>query len=266
MMKKLVLALMAGVVVAAAFTGVALAASPAQEGAGDAVVFHRKTPFFSLELIAEVLGMEPDALRAAFMDGQNLAEVIAEQGLDENDVLDALIAAAVERVNTAHAAGNLTDSQAEKLLERLENNDLGTAWMEKFPFRMTLRQKIIQRLRERPGLVLEDVAEALDIAPEELRKALAEGQTLGEFLEAEGIDATEAFEKVKAAGIVRFTQVVEQKKLAADRAEQILDKMGEDEYGAQMWERMLEWQGPRHRMPQVRPIDLRRIAGRFRRP
>lgn len=262
-MKKLALALLIGMVFAATFAGMAYTAELAVED--DGPIPRPKTPFFNLALIAEVVGMEPDVLRQAFADGQSLADVIADQGLDESAVLADLLAAAVGKVKAAHEAGILTDNQAEKLLKRLENSDFGTDWMDKFPFRPTLRQKIWNRVREHPGILLDDVAVVLDISPEDLRKALADGQTLRDILEAEGLDEEQAFESVKAALITRFEQVVENKKLAADRAEQILEKMGEDEFGIKMWERLLEWERPRQRQVWMRPA-LRRVVGRLRQP
>ena len=53
-----------------------------------------------LTTVAEVLGIEESALIDALRDGQTIAEVAAAQGVDVQDVIDALVADATERITT----------------------------------------------------------------------------------------------------------------------------------------------------------------------
>jgi AraC-like DNA-binding protein len=208
-----------------------------------------KQPFFKLEDIAEVLGMEPEALRDAFAEGQTLADVVESQGLDKEDVLADLIAFTEDKIKTAQDAGDITDEQAEKLLERFQDADIGTDWMDKVPVGHNFREGIMHRIREHPGIILEDIAAALGMEPAELREAFADGQTLGEIIESQGLDEDQVYEDVKAAIVARFEGVVEDKEAALKRAEKILEKMKEGDFGGAMWEKMLDWEGPRPRMP-----------------
>ena len=219
---------------------------------------------FRMETIAEVLDMDPEALKEAFSEGQSLAEVIESQGLDKEDVLADLIAFTKEKITAAQEAGDIEDDQAEKLLERLENTDIGTDWMDKVPLRPTVRERILDRVKEHPGIIFEDVATALGMEPAELRQAFADGQTLGDIIEAQGLDEAQVFEDVKAAIVARYEGVVEDKELALERAEKILEKLQQGDFGSAMWEKMLEWDGPRQRLPRRSNLPWR--VPRLRRP
>ena len=67
-----------------------------------------KPPFFELESIAQVLGMDVEVLKEAFADGQTLADVIESQGLEKEDVLADLIAFAEDKIKAAQEAGEIT--------------------------------------------------------------------------------------------------------------------------------------------------------------
>ena len=56
-----------------------------------------------LEAAAEAIGIEQDALRDALRDGQTIAEVAEANGVDVQVVIDAMVAAAQERIDEAIA-------------------------------------------------------------------------------------------------------------------------------------------------------------------
>ena len=74
-------------------------------------------PGEGLAAAAEVLGMEVDDLRAQLLEGATLAEIAGTQA---GDVVDALVADRVERLEAAVADGRLTQDEADERLADLE--------------------------------------------------------------------------------------------------------------------------------------------------
>jgi polyhydroxyalkanoate synthesis regulator phasin len=70
---------------------------------------------------AEALGLTPEGLFAELHAGKSMAEVAEAQGVDTETLGDALQAARVEAIQQAVEDGNLTQEQADRLLDRLEN-------------------------------------------------------------------------------------------------------------------------------------------------
>ena len=71
--------------------------------------------------IAELFGLEPDALRDLLQDGQSLADVATAQGVDVQTVIDTLVNAAKEHLDEAVTNGRLTQEEADaKLVEITE--------------------------------------------------------------------------------------------------------------------------------------------------
>lgn len=69
---------------------------------------------------ADLLGIEVDELRAAFDEGQTLADIATANGVDVQTVIDAKVAAKTERISTAVEEGRLTDAEAAEKLAELE--------------------------------------------------------------------------------------------------------------------------------------------------
>ena len=82
--------------------------------------------------IAGILGLEPEALRKAIVGGQSLSEVAADQGVDPQELIDAIVDAAEERVNGAVESGRIDREKADEILagtaekvEDLVNGEIG---------------------------------------------------------------------------------------------------------------------------------------------
>lgn len=63
---------------------------------------------------AELLGMEPEALRDRMMDGETLAEIAASEGVETSEVIDAIVNAI-----SNHAAEHDHEIDTESLTERV---------------------------------------------------------------------------------------------------------------------------------------------------
>lgn len=68
----------------------------------------------SLTTAAEVLGTSVDELRSALEGAQSLAEVAADNGVGKQTLIDALVAAASERLDDKVASGGLTQAEADE--------------------------------------------------------------------------------------------------------------------------------------------------------
>ena len=66
--------------------------------------------------IAEILGLEGSEMREALRNGSSIAELAEAQGIDSADVVDAIVARAEERLDTAVENGRIDDTQAAEML------------------------------------------------------------------------------------------------------------------------------------------------------
>lgn len=68
-----------------------------------------------LDVAAETLGLTEDELLTQLRDGATLAEIAADQGVDTQTLVDALVAAASERIDEAVADGRLDQDRADEM-------------------------------------------------------------------------------------------------------------------------------------------------------
>lgn len=83
-------------------------------GGGPGVLFDDQ-----LEVAAEVLGVEEADLREQLAGGATLAEVAEDEGVDPDEVVDALVESATERVEEAVDDGAIDEEQADRILDDL---------------------------------------------------------------------------------------------------------------------------------------------------
>lgn len=73
------------------------------------------------EAVQELLGLSADELREQLRAGSTLGDIATAQGIDPQDVVDAIVAEMTERVDAAVAEGRLdADAAAEKLADAQE--------------------------------------------------------------------------------------------------------------------------------------------------
>lgn len=71
-----------------------------------------------LGTVAEVIGITAEELRAELQDGSTIADVAEANGVDVDDVVDAIIAEKSERLDAKVEAGDITAEEAAEKLER----------------------------------------------------------------------------------------------------------------------------------------------------
>lgn len=72
-----------------------------------------------LEPAADYLGLEEDALRDRLFEGDSLAEIAEGEGKDVDELVEALVTAARERLDEAVEDGRLDDAELEEMAERI---------------------------------------------------------------------------------------------------------------------------------------------------
>ncbi len=72
------------------------------------------------EALGEALGLSVEELREGFAAGNSIADMAVAQGLDVDDVVDELVANAMERVDAALAEGKIDADRAAEITEGLE--------------------------------------------------------------------------------------------------------------------------------------------------
>jgi hypothetical protein len=73
-----------------------------------------------LETVATVLGISVEDLRTGLVDGQTIAEIATANGKTAEEVVDALVAEATERIGQAVTDGKLTQEEADVKLAELD--------------------------------------------------------------------------------------------------------------------------------------------------
>ena len=72
-----------------------------------------------LEPSADYLGLENDVLRDRLSEGDSLAEIAEAEGKEVDGLVDALLAAARERLDEAVEDGRLDEAEREEMVERI---------------------------------------------------------------------------------------------------------------------------------------------------
>ena len=167
------------------------------------------------DVVAEALGMTVDELREALAEGQTVAELAEAQGVALEDVADGLVADHSEQIQRAVEDGRLTQEEADeriaeleaRILEELESGELGGPGGPGGP----------GRPRGGHGDV---VAEALGMTVDELREALADGQTVAELVEAQGVALQDVADALVADHTEQIQRAVEDGRLTQEEADE----------------------------------------------
>ena len=71
----------------------------------------------ALTRLAEALGLTPDELASRLQEGEILAQIAREQGIPEEELVEAIVSPHADQIALRVKYGYLTESQAETLLE-----------------------------------------------------------------------------------------------------------------------------------------------------
>jgi len=144
----------------------------------------------SVEVLTETLGVSEEDLRDARSDGESIADIAEANGVAVDGVINALVADKMERM--AERADDL--AQGRELPTEAEVTERITA-------RVNGEAVEGRRGRGRNAFSTEAVSEALGLTPDELRDARADGESIAEVSEANGVDIDAVIDAVVATRV-----------------------------------------------------------------
>jgi len=140
-----------------------------------------------IEVAAQELGMEREALMERLCDGELLGDIAAEQGKTLHDLTEAFLTAQDEALTEAVDQGYFTQQRAtcglQQLRQRVERCLAGLGW-HRFPWRQ---------------VGLETVTELLGMTEEELHDELRQGKTIPGLAERQGVELAIVSEALQEA-------------------------------------------------------------------
>jgi uncharacterized protein YidB (DUF937 family) len=172
------------------------------EAAPDAAAARPHGPGVKLSVAAEAIGITEDELRTALEGGQSIAQVAEANGVDVQTVIDAMVAAGTERLETA--IDELPDRVAEAV-QREGLPDRGPGGPEGHG-------------RGHFGAGLDAAAETIGIESEELRAALEDGSTIAEVAESKGVEVQTVIDALVAEAETHLDEAVADGKLPEGQA------------------------------------------------
>jgi len=202
---------------------------------------------YNSEVVAEFLGMSLEELRAAHEAGKTIQDLLLEKDISEEDFRQAMLEDLKERLDSAVADGKLTQEQADRMLENMENRPLDGFGMPRPPVGNWDDRPFFgdfDRDYQRGGFLSDLLGMTLD----EIRQALKDGgKTIRDLFTEKGLTQDEVDSAMKSAMQERLQKAVEDGNLTQEQADTILDKAG---------------QGRNFRFPGMHPNR----GGRFKQP
>jgi hypothetical protein len=157
-----------------------------------------------LDAAASALHLTPEQLRQKLSDGKTtIADVAAQQHVDVNTVIDAMVNADRERI---------TNIVNNPLPQKLFMPGIGPS--DKVPFGPSIRFGIV-------GEGLDTAAQALGITPAELKSDLAKGMSIADIAKSKNIDVNKVIDALVADANAKIDAAVSSGKLPQDRADQL---------------------------------------------
>lgn len=169
------------------------------------------------EVLEDVLGLSATEIRDALSDGNSLAAVADAQGVSVDELTAALVAAITERIDEAVADGRIDADRAEErkagleervaeMVERVPSEDFGERRGHRHGRRGALRGGF------------DAAGEALGLTNEEIRAGFADGKTLADLAEEQGVSTEDLAAALVADATERLDEAVAEGKIDEDRA------------------------------------------------
>jgi hypothetical protein len=156
-----------------------------------------------LQIVADDLGVQPEDITGQ-MRGQTLAEVIAANGGDVEQISADLAAAITDRVNEAVASGDLTQERADAILANL--GDMVQRALEGEGRLHQLRDRLHQPFAGDTRPLINAVVNATGLTGQEIIQEMRSGKTLGEVIAEHGMSA----DTVVAEAVAQVKETLDQ--------------------------------------------------------
>ncbi|MFQ5399928.1 MAG: hypothetical protein ACE5E7_10045 [Anaerolineae bacterium] len=188
----------------------------------------------ALETVARELGMSVEEMRAELATGKSIADLAAEQGIDVQTIVDAVIEAGSAHLDAAVEAGDLTQEQADAIREQMPDR-IETLISRTFDNGGPGQHGEHGRFgKGRPGFgpqlegsLLSVTAEQLDMSVEEVRNALQEGASIADLVAEQGVDVQAIIDATLEARQTALANAVDSGQMTQEQADTILANMAE---------------------------------------
>lgn len=188
---------------------------------GDRAERHAERRDARQELL-ESLGIDADALEAGREADMSLAEIAAEAGVSEADLVAAIEAEVADRIAEAVETGRLTQEVADEKLA-----DLSEEITERVNTPPSERPERGRRGHRAARFGAVEALEELGLTAEEIRAGHEAGQSLAETAEANGVSEADLVAALVAEATERAEAAVENGRVDADDVAERLDGIEE---------------------------------------
>ncbi len=197
-----------------------------------------------LQLVADDLGVQPQDILQQ-MRGKTLADVIADNGGDLNQITADVTAAVTERINQAVTDGSLTQERADQILGSLDdavqralsgngalaqlrdrlggrpglNNGRGQLPNNRAPFQQLDRPFVQDGVRP----LLNAATDATGLTAQELGQELRSGKSLSDVITENGGDPATVVSDALAAAKTQLDEAVTNGRLTQDQEDAIVN-------------------------------------------
>ncbi|WP_205683860.1 coiled-coil domain-containing protein [Brevibacillus migulae] len=195
------------------------AATTVQQKADQGKHLGRGSMFANNEELLSLLNLSAEELQAQLKEGKTLAQIIEAQGASEDEVVDLLVKQQQERLAQKVKAGKLTQEQADKQEENLEE----------------MAKKMLEGTGFGPGgkgfvggghfANNEDLLKLLKLTAEELQEQQKAGKSLKEIAEAQGVDVDDVIDLLTKKHEERLAEMVSAGKLTQEQADAQREKL-----------------------------------------
>lgn len=177
---------------------------------------HHAAGFVGLAAIVQASGLDREVFGQGFQDGQTVREALEANGLDPDTVVSDALGIIQDRVDRAVQNGTIDSNRADEIMANAEErlNNLLDTTPQPHPGPGPGHHR-----RGPAFAALGAAADAIGITPQELRDALANGQTVADVAESHGVDVQEVIDAILQPAFDRIDNAVENGRLTADEAE-----------------------------------------------
>jgi uncharacterized protein (DUF433 family) len=174
----------------------------------------------ALGVAAEAIGIERAALVAALRDGKSVADVATAHDVEPQAVVDALVAAGNQRIDTAVTNGRIDADRAATIKERLPRRAerLVNGDVE----RRTARHKARRHAR-RGAFAL--AATTIGVEPKELAAQVRDGKSVADVARDHDVEPQAVVDAIVTAASERIDRAVAKGRIDADRAAQLKERV-----------------------------------------
>ncbi len=171
--------------------------------------------------IADALGIPADELQARLEAGERLKDIIEEADLSSEELSELMAQVRESVIAEALAQGLITEEQAERLEAR------GFRFGKGFGG----RHRGFAMDGPLAGYMIDSLADALGLTPDELQTRIQAGERPEEIAEAQGLDADEARELLSQARADALEQAVADGVITQEEADRMLECGGDHHHG-----------------------------------